>query len=139
MTENEDLVRSWIDLWNEHAVDRLPRLVSPSYVRHAMTGRDLDIDGFCEGFRAVLAAFGGLSYRIEHLAASDDLVAVYLLATATHTGAFLGVAATGLPVTIRGAYHCRVLSGTIAEDWDVFDLLTPLLHLGAAITAPAAT
>jgi hypothetical protein len=40
-------------------------------------------------------------------------------------------------VQVRGVYHCRVADDRIAEDWDVFDLLTPYLRLQAIASGPA--
>ena len=36
-------------------------------------------------------------------------------------------------MTFRGIYHCRVRDGLVVEDWDVFDLLTPALRIGATL------
>ena len=135
-TTAESVVRSWIALWNEHAVDRIPELVAPGYVHHAMTGRELDVDGFRAGFADVVAAFPDVTYAIEHVIADGDMAAVYLVATGTHQGDYFLIAPTGRQVTFRGVYHCRVSGGRIVEDWDVFDLLSTLFTLGAGIRAP---
>ena len=134
---NEAVARAWIGLWNEHALDRLDDLLAPDYVHHTMSGQDLDSSGFRQGFAAVLDAFPELTYRIEHVIAAGDLVAAYVVADATHGGTYFGIPATGRKLTLRGSYHCRVVAGRIVEDWDVFDLLTPLLRLGAEIRLAA--
>jgi predicted ester cyclase len=137
MTESpETVVRDWIALWNEHAVDRMPELAAPGYVHHALTGRDLDLGEFQAGFADVVRAFPDITYRIDHLVADEDRAAVFLVATGTHGGDYFLIAPTGKKVTFRGAYHCRVTDGLIAEDWDVFDLLSTLFTLGAGIRAP---
>ena len=136
MSDVAQVLREWFDLWNEHALDRLADRVTPDYAHHAMGGADLDLAGFQAGFAMVLAAFPDLHYTVEHAFTDGDMGAAYLVADATHQGDYFGVAGTGRPVQFRGVYHCRVDgTGLIAEDWDVFDLLTPLLRLGASIVA----
>jgi steroid delta-isomerase-like uncharacterized protein len=134
----ETVARTWVDRWNEGDLDGLVDLAAADYVHHAMSGEDLDLDGFRRGLADVLASFPGIAYRVQHAAADGDLVALALVAEGTHAGDFLGVAPTGATVTFRGMYHCRVHEGRVAEDWDVFDLLVPLLRLGATIAPPAA-
>ena len=130
------MLTTWIGLWNDHAPQRFSDVVSTDYVHHAMTGRDLRLDGFRDGFRAVVEAFPDVTYRIDHLLSGGDLAAAYLTATGTHLGPYLGIPASGQVVTFRGMYHCRVLQDRIIEDWDVFDLLTPTLKLGGSIHPP---
>ena len=51
-------------------------------------------------------------------------------------GSALDRMAAGLPPVaelVSDALQDRPEEGRIAEDWDVFDLLTPLLRLGASI------
>jgi predicted ester cyclase len=136
VSASESVARAWIALWNEHALDRLPELVAPGYVHHAMTGRDVGIDGFVEGLGDVVRAFPDISYDIDHVVAAADLAAVYLVATGTHEGDYFLIAPTGRRLTFRGTYHCRVADGRIVEDWDVFDLLSTLFTLGAGIRPP---
>ncbi len=132
----ESVVRDWIGLWNEHAVDRMHELAAPDYVHHAMTGRHVDLDGFLAGFSDIVAAFPDITYSVEHVVADGDRAAVYLVGTGTHGGDYFLIAPTGKKVTFRGTYHCRVSGGLIVEDWDVFDLLSTLFTLGAGIRAP---
>ena len=130
------VLTAWIGLWNDHALQRFSELASTRYVHHAMTGRDLQLDGFRDGFRAIVEAFPDVTYRIGHLVAGGDLAAAYLTATGTHAGPYVGIPASGQTVTFRGMYHCRVLQDRIVEDWDVFDLLNPILQLGGSIRPP---
>lgn len=133
MEDNKALVRHWLNLWNEHALDKLDALVAADYVHHGSSGNNLNFDGFQKGFGTILRAFPEIHYIIVHLIAEGDQVAASLSSTATQQGAFFGIAPTGSHTTFRGVYHCRILNGKIVEDWDVFDLLNPLLRLGATI------
>ena len=58
-----------------------------------------------------------------------DHMAVRWAVCGTHTGDFLGIAATGLPVYIMGITHRRIVSGRIAVEWTVFDSLGVMAQL----------
>jgi predicted ester cyclase len=132
---NETLVRRWIACWSNHDIDGLADFAAADYVHHMMGGQDGNLDAFQAGFAAVVAAFPDITYVTTHVISSHDLVATYVVGTGHHEGAFLGIAPTGAVATFRGAYHCRIEDQKIAEDWDVFDLLTPLMTLGGRVTA----
>ena len=135
MEQNKALVRRWLDLWNQHALDKLAMLVAPNYVHHGSSGDQIDFRGFQQGFAAVLQAYPDMHYTIVHMLAEGDLVAVYLRAIGTQQGSFFDIAPTGHRSTFSGVYHCRIQNGQIVEDWDIFDLLAALFRLGARMQA----
>jgi predicted ester cyclase len=77
-----------------------------------------------------------MNYTVGPLLTDGSRAAAYLVGQATHQESFFGIEATGSAVEFRGSYHCRVADGLIAEDWDVFDLSTPLLRVGGVIAQP---
>ena len=129
------VVSRWLEAWNDHDLDRLDQLAAAGYRHHASNGRELDLAGFRAGLAAVLAAFPDMQYVVEHLIVEGDLVAAYVVGTASHQGPFLGLAPTQLPARFAGTYHARVEADRIVEDWDVFDLLTSVFTLGGSVTA----
>jgi predicted ester cyclase len=135
--QRERVLRAWIGLWNDHALGRLGEVVSPTYVHHASSGRDLDLEGFRGGFAAILDAFPDIEYRTEHVVVQGDLVAAYLTARGVHQGVYFGIPASQREVTFRGMYLCRIDAGRISEDWDVFDLLGPVFALGGSVAPPS--
>ena len=134
--ENKALVRKWLDLWNQHALDELAALVTPNYIHHTSSGEGIDFARFQQGFTWILRAYPDMHYAITHVLAEKDLVAVYLVGQGTQQGSFYGIAPTGQPSVFSGVYHCRIQDGLIAEDWDIFDLLTALLRLGVSLSVP---
>jgi hypothetical protein len=68
--------------------------------------------GFRAGLDYVDSVFTGRRYQVMHLVDDGTLVAVMLTWSAVRR-------ADQSAVTGRGAYHCRLESGRIAEDWDV--------------------
>jgi ketosteroid isomerase-like protein len=93
-------------------LDRLEALVAPGYVHHTPFG-DLTFEQFRAGLAYVESVFTDRAYRVEHVVVEGDLAAAYVSWTATRV-------ADGSRVEGRGAYHCRVAGGLVAEDWDVF-------------------
>ena len=51
--------------------------------------------------------------------------------TGTHTGDFMGIAATGTQVKFPGMYMVRIKEGKIVEHWGEEDGVSLLTQLGA--------
>jgi len=90
----------------------MAELVAPGYVHHTPFG-DWTFAQFRSGMEWVDATFAGRSYRVEHVLVEGDRAAAAIAWSATRTS-------DGSRVDGRGAYHCRLVDGLIAEDWDVF-------------------
>jgi predicted ester cyclase len=64
------------------------------------------------------AAFPDMTFRVELLIQSGDLVVSNWTLTGTHTGApFFGVPASGKHVTINGTAILRMRDGKVVEHW----------------------
>jgi len=123
------LARRFVDLWyTDGSTEELRGLVAPDYVHHA-PGADLSFDQFAGQLEAIRASLTEPEWEVVHAVADGDLVAVYVTFAGTHTGEFLGVAATGRRVTTAGACFLRVADGRIAEDWDAWALQSVLFQL----------
>jgi len=84
----------------------------------------------------VLAGFIGalenIDSQVQDVIASNDLVALRLVVTATQTGNLLGIPATGLPVRWDAVDIYRVTDdGKVSEQWAFEDLAAILSQLGA--------
>jgi len=115
MNEDAELVRTIVEqCWAEPAgAERMRGLVTDDYIHHSPMG-DWSFDQFAAGLEWIDSRIGERSYRMEHLILGDNgMAAAYL--------SWTGVRREGNePVEGRGAYHCRIRDGQIAEDWDVF-------------------
>ncbi|MEP7137637.1 MAG: ester cyclase [Chloroflexota bacterium] len=130
---NKAIVRQWFDLWNQHSLDALSDMVSSNYIHHTSRGADINFASFKLGFEMVLQTFPDIQYNIVHMIAEDEMVAAYLTAEGTQQGKFVGLKPTNKTAKFTGVYHCRIQDGRIVEDWDIFDLLSALLQVGAVI------
>ena len=87
-----------------------------------------------EGFKgAILMMRGGvpdLAITIDSLVADGDLVSTRWTGTGTHSGALMGIPATGKVVTVSGIDICRIDGDRIVEYWQELDTLSMLQQLG---------
>ena len=109
-----DVVRLLIEeCWSDDSgLDRMAGLLAPGYVHHTPWG-DWSFAEFRTGMEYVDSVFAGRRYRVMHVISEGDLVAAHLSWTATRR-------ADRSAVDGRGAYHCRLAGGLVAEDWDAF-------------------
>jgi predicted ester cyclase len=83
----------------------------------------------------IWSAFPDWRYSIEDLIAGGDKVVARVTVYGTHQGNFLGIPATGTPVTMTEIQIVRVAFGQIVDMWANVDLLGMLQQLGA-VPAP---
>jgi len=121
--ENKELVRRYFDeRWNHNNLAICDELLAPG----------ADIDGAKEFVRSFTSIFGNIHLTILDLLAESDQVAVHWRITGTHQGRYLGVAATGKPVTYQGLALLRVEDDKIVDDIAYWDNLSILQQIGSA-------
>jgi steroid delta-isomerase-like uncharacterized protein len=113
-------------------LDRVDDLVHPDYVLHdpalpTVTGRN-SVRQVIAGIRL---AFPDLAYTVEDLIAKGERVVARWTATGTHRGEFMGIPATGQPVSASGTSIYRFAEGKIAEEWKTWDVWGTMKQLGA--------
>lgn len=120
-------------VFNEHRPERARDFMTPDVVWH---GNSLGTVKGIENQTALLTAFLGalpdLRAEVEDVIASDDLVVMRLVVTATHRGDLLGIPATGRRVQWNAVDIYRVTDGgRISEEWACDDMATFGSELGA--------
>ncbi len=130
--ENKALVAHLVELWNRRDLDGMAAIISPDYVHHTSHGIDLSFAGFRQGFAWLSAAFPDTHHTIQHVVAEGEMVAIYCRTTGSQRGPFFDRAPTGKEITSWWVYHCRIVAGTIVEDWDVMNFRAMLAALGPA-------
>lgn len=88
--------------------------------------------GFEAFWTELTTAFPDAHIEPAHMVADDDNIAIAYTLTGTHGGEFMGVAATGKAIEIRGMQIGRFEDGKIVERWGSSDELGILTQLGAA-------
>jgi len=94
--------------FHSHVTER----VSPERVGADVRGEEQ------KWWRQARAAFPDMTFTVDLLVESDDLVVSHWTVRGTHTGApFYDVAPSGEPVVISGTAILRIRDGQIAEHW----------------------
>jgi steroid delta-isomerase-like uncharacterized protein len=133
LDDNKALVRRFIgeifERGNEAAVDEL---AAEEFELHALPSSG---DGREDMRRAIERVHGGLAdveFTIEDMVAEGNRVAVRLRSSATHTGTFMGMPATGKHYSIEEIHLFRIDDGKVAEHWHQMDQMGLMKQLGAA-------
>jgi steroid delta-isomerase-like uncharacterized protein len=113
----------------------LEDIYAPGYVHHNEAfypGLEPGLDNFKRALHAHAGGISDLSVSIDHLIAEGDKVVARFTLTATHSGTFQGIPATGRRVTFAATDIYRFEDGRIVEGWALMDFLSFLQQVGAA-------
>ena len=118
-----------------------PQVVEQTTHAHRMTHGLTDdaIHGHeqhTEVIRAHQEAFSDLQFSIEHLIVEGEWAAARVVMRGRHTGAFMGIAATGKEVTVSVLRLDHVQDGKIAQTILEWDKLNLLQQLGVPLKLP---
>ena len=134
-TEREVLMRRWFeDIWNRGNVDAADELLAPNAVLHeTATGADQrqSLADFKAMVRVFRDAIPDIRFDVEQILECDEHVVARVSAKGTHSGAGLGLPATGRPFRIAGIVIARIVKGRTVEGWSSFDILSLYEQLGA--------
>ncbi len=119
-------------VFNGHSPERAKEYFTPDVVWH---GNSLGTVRGVENMTALLTGFLGalpdLQAEEQDLIASNDLVVIRLVVSATHKGDLLGIPATGLSVQWNAVDIYRITDdGKISEEWASDDMATVGSQLG---------
>ena len=134
VAERVEVARDYVRVvFNGHQPDRARDYCTDDVVWH---GNSLGEVSGLENLTALLTAFLGalpdLVAEEQDVIASDDLVVVRLIVTATHKADLLGIPATGRRVQWNAIDIYRVTDdGKISEEWAADDMAAFASQLGA--------
>lgn len=135
LEQNKVIYRRFLqEIFNEGQLDKLPELVSPSYVLH--DGPPGTPNG-PEAIRQVVTmfrnAFPDLKISLEEIIVEEDKVCARATTRGTHKGTIFGVPATGRGVTMTGLTMVTIADGHLTESWVKNDMQGLMKQLGAKI------
>lgn len=76
------------------------------------------------------SAFPDLQVTVKDLIAKGDKVWAYTVMRGTHQGEFMGLAATGKKIEVKGVDIVRFVNGKAVEHWGLNDDYTMMMQLG---------
>jgi steroid delta-isomerase-like uncharacterized protein len=128
-TEMSPFVKRLVDAYNQRSLDEFDELLADDIV----LVRDGEKAHGRVEFKAILSrlqrAFPDIQYRIDDVIVAGDRVVLRWEARGTHRGDYLGVAATGRPVTYGGVTIYELREGKVARIWVAADLLSLLRRM----------
>jgi predicted ester cyclase len=117
--------------------DALARVVSADIVDHSpVPGQQPGLAGIVFWMQGIHAGLSGLTGSVEDTVAEGDKVAGRVTWQGTHSGPFMGLAATGKPVTVAAIHILRFEDGLAVDWWGVPDLYGALTKMGARFDVP---
>ena len=105
--ENKALYRRFVEeVFNDKDLSVIDELVAEDFTEHSQPppGVPPGAEGLKRIFASYFRAFPDLHVATDLLIAEDDLVAAYHTVTCTHTGDFIGIPATGKPLSVEEAH-----------------------------------
>jgi len=134
--ENKSIVRQFFEegpsKGNLSAADEL---LSPDFIIYGSLPASPGVEGINEIITTCRAAFEHLNVTIEDMIAENDKVVSRFTARGVHKGDFMGLPATGKPITMTGIEIFRIKDGKITEIWAEANLFGLMQQLGI-IPAP---
>ena len=123
---NAELVRAGFEVFNTGDVDQCLALTAPDLIINlAELPEPQHVrETWRQGFEMMRRAFPDLRAHVEDIVAAQDKVAVRVRFRGTHSGEFLGFAATGRTVEYVSHEFYRIADGLIAEEWICSDMAT---------------
>jgi len=133
-TDKNKAATHWLieSVWNAGDLEAVSDFIAPEFVFHDITlvGDLPGVIGYTMFVAGSLVAFPDTHFEIEDVVASEDMVALRVLRTATHLGDLNGIPPTGAPVSERAIVMYRMNDGKAVEGWMQYDALGLLVQLG---------
>jgi steroid delta-isomerase-like uncharacterized protein len=133
-TENNKAIARLLteEVFNRGNLAVADKIIAPDFVHHDPNTKEFRSgpEGFKRFWAGYRAAFPDLHITIEQQIAEGDLVVDRWTGTGTHQAELMGIAATGMQVTLSGISIHRIVGGKITETWNNYDALSLLEQLG---------
>ena len=140
--ENKAIARRlYEEGFNAHNPDVFDELFAADFGQHVastLPGTWGDREAAKQTFATIFGAFPDWQVTVEDMIAEGDKVVGRYTAQGTQRGEFMGIPATGKPITTTVIDIFRIANGKIAEHWVESDTLGMMQQLGVIpSTAPA--
>jgi steroid delta-isomerase-like uncharacterized protein len=129
---NKAIVRSFVnDLINHGRMELASKYVWDDVIEHVpLPGQGPGIEGLKDILQAMRTGFPDIDFSIkEQIAEGADVVSRFVW-TGTHHGPFLGIPATGKPVSVWGMVIDHIIEGRIKETRIIMDAMGMMMQLG---------
>lgn len=125
----KDFTRRFFEACNRHDLDEIMTFFHPDIVHHSRLS-DYPKEGIAFAYQVTLQAFPDLRWNVLETVAEGDRVAVLVQFDGTHSGDYLGKAATGRKVKFFAVDIGRIQDGQFIEHRGVLDELHLVAQIG---------
>lgn len=123
---------------NQGRLDVCDQIVAENFIElDPLPDQQQGRQGLKDVIAMMRAAFPDIDWKIDETIAAVDKVVSRFTWTGTHRGAFLGIPATGKPVTVNGVVIDRIANGRMADSRILMDTLGMMQQLGV-VPSPGA-
>lgn len=138
-SENVAIIGRFIEeVINQGRLEACDHIVEENFIElDPLPGQSQGRQGLKEVIAMMRTGFPDLHWVIDESIASGDKVVTRFTWTGTHRGSFLGIPATGKPVTVKGVVIDRLTQGKMADSRILMDTFGMMQQLGI-IPAPGA-
>jgi steroid delta-isomerase-like uncharacterized protein len=131
---NKAVVRRFIDeIFLKGDFSAVDELLTEDFAPHTWGPMPPGRDGLKQAIERVSKGISDPSMTIDDVVAEGDRVAVRLTSSATHTGEFMGMPASGRRYEIGEIHIFRLRDGRVSEHWHQADFLGMMKQLGASL------
>jgi len=138
MPEQENVAvvaRFMEEVINQGNLNAADEIVEENFVElDPLPGQRQGREGLKEVIGMMRAAFPDIHWVADETVAAGEKVVTRFTWTGTHRSTFLGIPATGRPVTVKGVVIDRVSGGKMADSRILMDSLGMLQQLGVVPT-----
>ena len=121
------------EIWNRGDLTAAEEMLTSTFVFHSPTGKVEGLEAFKKYVGGVRTVFPDLHFATEVLVAEGDQVVAQWTMTGTQKADFMGIAASSKNFTVPGVSRLAFSAGKLAEAHVVWDRLSLLEQLGAAL------
>jgi predicted ester cyclase len=131
---NKKLIQEYIDLvWSKADMAAADRILDDHLVVRGAHYKDKEGEkAFVKEHHQALE----MKYRIQHIVADGDMVAVQIVGQGVHVKNHRGIAPTHKPLKLNGGAHYRIKNGKIVEAIHNVDLVDLRLQMGETHIVP---
>jgi len=137
-TDNASIVQRFIDeVINQGRYEVCDEIVAEDFLElDPLPGQSQGREGLKEVIAMMRAGFPDIHWVTDESISSGEKVVTRFTWTGTHRGSFLGIPATGRPVTVKGVVIDRLVNARMTDSRMLMDTFGMMMQLGV-IPPPA--
>ncbi len=128
--ESKTVARQLMERFDRRDQAGVLELCAEDSVFHGFAEKSLDREGFRRSMAEYMDAFPDMRVRLDDLFSEDNKVALRYYMEGTNQGDFMGMAATGKPVSVYTGASLVIENGKIKEFWQHADNVGMMFQLG---------